>query len=78
MTDTLGATTDKETQLTPKKWLILPIFAVLALGVAACGDDDDDDGGGGGSGGGLSGEIAIDGSSTVFPFAQAAAEEFQT
>jgi len=78
VTDTLGATTDKETQLTPKKWLILPIFAVLALGVAACGDDDDDDGGGGGSGGGLSGEIAIDGSSTVFPFAQAAAEEFQT
>jgi phosphate transport system substrate-binding protein len=50
------------------------MFAVLALGVAACGDD----GGGGGSGGGLSGEIAIDGSSTVFPFAQAAAEEFQT
>ena len=28
--------------------------------------------------GGLSGEIAIDGSSTVFPFAQAAAEQFQT
>ncbi len=62
--------------MTPKKWLILPIFAVLALGVAACGDDDDDDGGSGG--GGVSGEIAIDGSSTVFPFAQAAAEEFQT
>jgi phosphate transport system substrate-binding protein len=64
--------------LTPKQWLILPIAAVLALGVAACGDDDDDDGGGGGTGGGLSGEIAIDGSSTVFPFAQAAAEQFQT
>ena len=63
--------------MTPKKWLILPIFAVLALGVAACGDDDDD-GGSGSSGGGLSGDIAIDGSSTVFPFAQAAAEEFQT
>ena len=47
--------------MTAKKWLILPIFAVLALGVAACGDDDDDDGGGGGSGGGVSGEIAIDG-----------------
>src|SRR5262245_2387847 len=45
---------------------------VLALGVAACGDDDDD----GGGGGGLSGSIAIDGSSTVFPFAQAAAEAF--
>jgi phosphate transport system substrate-binding protein len=64
--------------LTPKQWLILPIAAVLALGVAACGDDDDDSGDGGGTGGGMSGEIAIDGSSTVFPFAQAAAEQFQT
>jgi len=64
--------------LTPKQWLILPIAAVLALGVAACGDDDDDSGDGGGTGGGVSGEIAIDGSSTVFPFAQAAAEQFQT
>ena len=68
--------TDQETNLTPKKWLTLLISAVLALGVVACGDDDDE--GGGGSGGGVSGEIAIDGSSTVFPFAQAAAEEFQT
>ncbi len=58
--------------MTPKQWLILPISAVLALGVVACGDD------GGGGGGGLSGQIAIDGSSTVFPFAQAAAEQFQT
>ncbi len=64
--------------MTVKHWLILPITAVLALGVVACGDDDDDDDGGGGSGGGVSGEIAIDGSSTVFPFAQAAAEQFQT
>ena len=63
--------------MTPKQWLILPIAAVLALGVAACGDDDDDNGGGGSGGGGASGEIAIDGSSTVFPFAQAAAEQFQ-
>jgi phosphate transport system substrate-binding protein len=62
--------------LTPKQWLILPISAVLARGVAACGDDDDDGGGGGGDGG-VSGQIAIDGSSTVFPFAQAAAEQFQ-
>ena len=61
--------------MTAKKWLILPRVAVLAIGVAACGDDDD---GGSSSGGGVSGEIAIDGSSTVFPFAQAAAEEFQT
>jgi phosphate transport system substrate-binding protein len=64
--------------LTSKKWIFIPITAALALGVVACGDDDDDDGGGGDSGGGnLSGEIAIDGSSTVFPFAQAAAEQFQ-
>jgi phosphate transport system substrate-binding protein len=47
---------------------------VLALGAAACGDDDD----GGGGGGKASGNIAIDGSSTVFPFAQAAAEGFQS
>jgi phosphate transport system substrate-binding protein len=64
--------------LTSKKWLIFPVFAVLALGVVACGDDDDDGGGGSDSGGSVSGEIAIDGSSTVFPFAQAAAEQFQT
>jgi phosphate transport system substrate-binding protein len=63
--------------LSAKKWLILCISAVLALGVAACGDDDDEDSSSGG-GGGASGEIAIDGSSTVFPFAQAAAEQFQT
>ena len=65
--------------MTKKHWLIFPISALLAFGVAACGDDDDDNGGGGGeSGGSVSGEIAIDGSSTVYPFAQAAAEQFQT
>jgi phosphate transport system substrate-binding protein len=54
------------------------LACLLALGVAACGNDDDDDGNGGGGGGGdLSGTIRIDGSSTVAPFAQAAAEEFQ-
>jgi len=61
--------------LTSKQWLILPIFAVLALGVAACGDDDDDDGGGGG--GGVSGTIRADGSSTVAPLTETAAELFQ-
>jgi phosphate transport system substrate-binding protein len=50
---------------------------VLAIGAAACGDDNDDNGGGGGGGGDLSGSIRIDGSSTVAPFTQAAAEEFQ-
>ena len=45
---------------------------LLAIGLAACGDDDD-----GGSGSSdLSGTIRLDGSSTVFPFAQAAAELF--
>ena len=61
-----------------RKWLALVAGAVLALGVVACGDDDDDSGSSGGSGGGdLSGSIKIDGSSTVGPFAQAAAEAFQ-
>ena len=59
--------------MTPKQWLILPIFAVLALGVAACGDDDD----GGGGGGGASGTIRADGSSTVAPLTETAAELFQ-
>ena len=60
-----------------RKLLAFAACGVLALGVAACGDDDDDGGGGGGGGGDLSGTIRIDGSSTVGPFAQAAAEEFQ-
>ena len=63
----------------------LAAYAFLTIGVAACGGDDNSgsggsSGGGGGSqsssGGDLSGKIAIDGSSTVFPFAQAAAELF--
>lgn len=53
-----------------RKWLlVLGSSAVLALGVAACGDDD-----GGGGGGGT---IAIDGSSTVGPLTEAVAENFQ-
>jgi phosphate transport system substrate-binding protein len=59
--------------------LALAMVAALALVVAACGDDEDE-GGGASSGGAeeqeLSGEIRIDGSSTVYPFAQAAAELF--
>jgi phosphate transport system substrate-binding protein len=69
------------------KWLAAGAAAVLAFGVAACGSDDSDSGGSSSgssasaSGGGedyskLSGSIRIDGSSTVFPFAQAAAELF--
>jgi phosphate transport system substrate-binding protein len=60
-----------------RKLLAFAACGVLALGAAACGNDDDDDSGGGGGGGDLSGKIRIDGSSTVAPLAQAAAEEFQ-
>jgi phosphate transport system substrate-binding protein len=64
--------------------LIFALLALIALTAAACGgDDDDDDANGAGNGnesgidyGSLSGEIAIDGSSTVFPISQAMAEEF--
>jgi len=57
----------------------LAVVASLGLGLAACGDDEEPTASGGGesSGGELSGKIAIDGSSTVAPFAEAAAELFQ-
>jgi phosphate transport system substrate-binding protein len=58
-----------------RKTLTLVACGVMALGVAACGNDEDS--GSGGDGGGLSGTIKIDGSSTVGPFAQAAAEQFK-
>jgi phosphate transport system substrate-binding protein len=53
-----------------RKLLAFVACGAVAVGVAACGDDD-------GGGGDLSGTIRIDGSSTVGPFAQAAAEEFR-
>jgi phosphate transport system substrate-binding protein len=60
------------------KWLALATAGVLAFGVTACGDDDSDSNASSGSGGGdLSGAVKIDGSSTVGPFAQTAAEQFQ-
>ncbi len=49
---------------------------LLMLGLAACGESGGDGGGAQQGGQELSGRIAIDGSSTVFPFAQAAAERF--
>jgi phosphate transport system substrate-binding protein len=57
------------------------VSAALALGVAACGGDDEEGGGGGASSGGeggeqLSGSINLDGSSTVAPLSEAAAELF--
>jgi phosphate transport system substrate-binding protein len=65
-------------QVISKKFLLaIGLSALLAFGVAACGDDDDDDSGETTTTEeGLSGSIAIDGSSTVQPFAEAAAEFF--
>jgi phosphate transport system substrate-binding protein len=64
--------------ITKKWWLALAAFGVLALGVAACGGDDDDDSGDSGdTPSGLSGEISIDGSSTVAPLSERIAEDFQ-
>ena len=59
--------------------LIALLSLALAGGVAACGSDDDTSSSGGSSSsteGNLKGSIAIDGSSTVYPYAQAAAELF--
>ena len=49
---------------------IVPGFAVLALTLSACGGQDDDNN----SSDGVSGSVAIDGSSTVYPLSSAAAE----
>lgn len=64
-----------------KKWLrVASVAGVLALGLAACGDDggdgNGDNPGANGGGGELSGNIVIDGSSTVAPLSEAAAELF--
>jgi phosphate transport system substrate-binding protein len=62
--------------------LALAVSGALAFSVAACGDDDEGAASNGtateeSSGGGeVSGSIAIDGSSTVAPFAEAAGELF--
>jgi phosphate transport system substrate-binding protein len=50
--------------------------ALLGFGVVACGDDDTTSGSNSSAEAGLKGSISIDGSSTVYPFAQAAAELF--
>ena len=63
--------------MTSRKWLLAVAgCALLTLGLAACGGDDDDDNGDGG-GGSLSGQIRADGSSTVAPLTETAAELFQ-
>jgi phosphate transport system substrate-binding protein len=63
-----------------KTLMTLAACCALALGAAACGNDDNDSSANSGSSSGgdnLSGNIKIDGSSTVAPFAQAAQEAFQ-
>src|SRR5688500_1427023 len=61
--------------MTRKTRKITALCAAAALLAAGCGEDEQ---GTASANGGeeLSGKIAIDGSSTVFPFAQAAAELF--
>jgi phosphate transport system substrate-binding protein len=59
-----------------KLWFALAASAILAIGVAACGDDNNDSGGSGSTPSGLSGDINIDGSSTVGPLTEAIAEQF--
>ncbi len=64
---------------------LVALALTASLGLAACGDDEEGSGGGGGGAPeeqasatqDLTGAIAIDGSSTVQPFAEAAAELFQ-
>ena len=62
--------------------LLAFISVCLALAVAGCGGDRDDDGSAGNGGettaqSNLSGRIQVDGSSTVGPYATAAAEQFR-
>ncbi|HYI44263.1 MAG TPA: PstS family phosphate ABC transporter substrate-binding protein [Actinomycetota bacterium] len=52
-------------------------IAIMALTGFACGEASTQTSGAGGTAESLAGEIAIDGSSTVFPIAQAVSEDFQ-
>ena len=66
-----------------RRFITVTSVSALTLTLAACGgttDNGSTDGGqatGGGEGSELSGSVAIDGSSTVFPITEAMAEEFQ-
>ncbi|HIW63708.1 MAG TPA: substrate-binding domain-containing protein [Candidatus Stackebrandtia excrementipullorum] len=53
------------------KWVVGAVAAVTALGLSGCGGVED-------AADGLSGEVVIDGSSTVEPLSAAAAELFQS
>lgn len=63
-----------KTRITPLSALVA-LIAAISLVAAGCGSDDS---GSSSANSDLSGSIAIDGSSTVYPFAQAAAEGFQS
>lgn len=56
---------------TRNKWLALLLTVIMVFGLAACGGTTEN-----GGGDELTGEISIDGSSTVFPITEAIAEEF--
>jgi phosphate transport system substrate-binding protein len=58
-----------------RNWVALAASGVLSLALGACGDTGGTGGGGGDSK--LSGTVRIDGSSTVGPLSEAAAEGFQ-
>jgi phosphate transport system substrate-binding protein len=64
-----------DTRMGKKLWFALAACAVLAVGVAACGDDS---GSGGSGSGSVSGDIRVDGSSTVGPLTEAIAEQFNS
>lgn len=57
-------------------WFLTVLMAMLLIVAAACSEDTSGRDGGSGSGSGLSGSIKVDGSSTVAPLTQAAAEQF--
>ena len=57
-----------------KRLMIAVVAGALAVGVTACGSSSDSSS----STSSVSGAVAVDGSSTVFPFAQASAEGFQS
>ncbi len=81
---------EEEVGLNFKKVWMIPTFATLAVFASACGGGGEEPGGSeessgsegsgeesAGQEGGGSGDIAIDGSSTVFPIMEAVSEEFQ-
>ena len=65
--------------MSPSRWLaIFAAFALLVIGVAACGDGDSDTtGGGGGGGGSASGEIAGAGATSQEAAQEAWVAEFE-